>query len=185
VPSAGVRDVNNADDLAVSVALYDYVHGASALEFAENIAADVFRAAGVRLQWVNPCSDPIVPSAYVGVLSNDMANNAPVTGFALGSASPLSMRAYVFFDRISAHALTHHMHPNKFLGFVIAHELGHIMLQRHGHSTAGIMSDHLELELVRMKALAFVESDARSLREYARVHGTAPSGKQPSLAARR
>lgn len=173
--------VSPAEAPVITAALYDYVGEDTALAIAQRIASDVFHAAGVRLDWVNPCVEPVVPTVYVNVLPDAMAKYASVSDLAIGSALVSSHRAYVFFDRVSARALERRVHPNKLLGFAIAHELGHIMLPDRAHAAEGIMTDHLDFELVRMKALAFTRQQGRQLREYAR----AAAEPRSALAARR
>lgn len=171
-------------NLVITAALYDYVREPSALAFAERIATEVFHRAGIALIWVDPCTQPVAPMLYVNVLPDAMANKAPVTDLAMGSALTASKRSYVFFERVSANALAHRLHPNKLLGFVIAHELGHLTLPDGGH-TSGVMADHLDLERVRMKGLAFTPTQAKRLAEYARTNGTPRTIRQTDLSARR
>jgi hypothetical protein len=71
------------------------------------------------------------------VLLNDVfAGNGHVLGFAIPSAS----RVYVHYGRIHALARRHRVPPGWFLGVVFAHELGHVLLPRAGHSTGGIIA---------------------------------------------
>jgi hypothetical protein len=50
------------------------------------------------------------------------------------------------------------------LGHVIAHELGHLLLQRATHSAAGLMRATLDLRLAQQGRLLFTAPEAQAIR---------------------
>jgi hypothetical protein len=127
--------------------VYDYAHvPASTLVEAEREATRIYQAAGVSVAWV-PVSDTSQKAwsrhLQVVFLSREMSaqkieldNVGPRT---MGQASRSAGRAYVFYDRAVEQA--HRYAPNvaTMIGWVIAHEVGHLLLPESGHSDVGIM----------------------------------------------
>lgn len=81
--------------------------------------------------------DPV----YVVVLDEAAADRL-IAGDArrLGFALPAAHRVYVHFDRVHVVARSHGVDPGWFLGAVIAHEIGHVLLQGAAHADAGLMA---------------------------------------------
>jgi len=76
--------------------------------------------------------------------------------------------AYAFYDRIGAAAQQYRTDVSKLLGYVMAHELGHILLAEGSHSPTGIMSarwGHFKLDLVAETFLRFTKEQAESIRK--------------------
>ena len=130
---------------------------------AERTATGIFKKAGVESGWVYPAlPSPGKPanSVYKGafplshiqvtILPSLMSNrlglpyNLPddVMGLAPGSG-PERQSVYVFYDRVEAFAVKHiadtHADAAQILGHVIAHEIGHLLLNDQTHSATGIM----------------------------------------------
>ena len=104
-------------------------------------AAAVVRASGIQTEWtVGRESDQRALDARFTVI---VMAEAPARlhswrgADVLGQAVPSLGRAYVYFDRISRRVSTHRT-IGDILGDVIAHELGHLLLDG-GHAPAGIM----------------------------------------------
>lgn len=155
------------------VAVYDYIGVESEILFAERITTQVFREVGIAVRWVDPCGTvPRIPTAYVNIVPNSMAQSTGLSQQVMGAAIPPAGRAFVFYDRVATTALARHQHPNKLLGFVIAHELGHVMLPSKVHPTGGLMAGILDLQLVRMKALTFTSKQVALMKAYLRVHAS-------------
>jgi hypothetical protein len=130
---------------------------------AERTATGIFKKAGVESKWVNPAlpsEGKQANSVYKGsfplwhiqvtILPGLMSNrlglpyNLPddVMGLAPGSG-PERQSVYVFYDRVEAFAVKHiadtHADAAQILGHVIAHEIGHLLLNDQTHSATGIM----------------------------------------------
>jgi hypothetical protein len=146
----------------LSVAVYDYVGARAEIEFAQRIAAERFARASIGIDWV-PCS-PTPLGAYVNVLSTEMATRIPLAPGALGFSWYGTRTANVAYGRIARTAVMGRITPAHLLGFVMAHEIAHLLLPSSAHSPKSLMADNFDLELVRMNALEFNRLQARSMR---------------------
>jgi hypothetical protein len=82
----------------------------------------------------------------------------------------LDRPGYAFYGRIEASAERHRTDVAKVLGYVIAHELGHILLARGTHSSAGIMNGRwgqFQMDLVADSLLRFTIEQAKLIRSSA------------------
>src|SRR5262245_20582194 len=114
----------------------------------------VFQAARVEIAWVEGRLPAASGSHAVAgpsrPLSVTLANNLEArthgaTGCALGLVVPELTSAYVFYNRIIETSLLHPIDVRVVLGRVIAHEIGHLLLQPVNHSRYGIMRADLDL----------------------------------------
>jgi hypothetical protein len=161
---------------------------------AERVAAAIFRKAGVASCWVE--ADDVSESqnsdlvdqngtslshVYVSILSQSLAQfhlSKNAMGLAPGSG-PNRNFAYVFYDRVKELALKQvtarlngtisaHATASQILGGVIAHEIGHILLNLPSHSNIGIMRgdwDLNTLQYVAYGSLLFTMQQAEIIRE--------------------
>ena len=60
--------------------------------------------------------------------------------------------AFIFFERVQGLCAVERLSPSVILGYVMAHELGHMVLGRRSHSPSGIM-----MEIILKDALAQAE----------------------------
>ena len=75
--------------------------------------------------------------------------------------------AYACYGRIEALAKRGGIDAAKVLGIVMAHEIGHLLLGRGAHSSAGIMSGRwgkFEMDLVVVGLLGFTKEQADLIR---------------------
>jgi len=128
---------------------------------AERTATGIFKKAGVESRWVDlPSEGKPANSVYKGsfplshiqvtILPSLMSNRLglpyklpdDVMGLAPGSG-PERQSVYVFYDRVAALAVKHiadtHADAAQILGHVVAHEIGHLLLNVETHSDTGIM----------------------------------------------
>lgn len=137
------------------------------LAAARTRARFIFADAGVRAVFIKDRA-PSLESGHTRiqlvVVSGAVADGL-VRGDAqrLGFAIPLASRAYVHYDRIHALARAHKVQPGWFLGVVIAHEAGHILLPRTGHADAGMMAAALSPD--PKSPPEFTREEARWLRD--------------------
>ena len=106
---------------------------------AEMEAARIYHAAGITIVW-DECACSQVPSPttvmlrlsprFPGSVRQENLGYAP-TGDEGGSL------AIIFYDRVEA--MTPGESPSRVLGYAIAHEIGHLLLGRNAHSSAGLM----------------------------------------------
>jgi hypothetical protein len=151
---AGAAPQREVRDLTVAVALYAAVDPKTMTE-AEGIASEVYRRAGIEIQWVEPSSYEGAATLYVNVLSQDMAAPFYVSDETVGFAIPGSRAANVIYERIRQIARRRHVASGLLLGYVIAHELGHLLLPAHSHSSSGLMRPDLDMERAATKKLRF------------------------------
>lgn len=142
---------------------------------AQAVATGIYAAAGVKIIWIEPAAVPRPSSAFrlaVSILPtaslSGRSQSAAVLGTAPGvNGSAPAKIAYAFYDRAEEFARVRGLSTATTVGCVIAHEIGHLLLGRHSHSSAGLMravwGQH---EVLGMAAgvLTFNESEARALR---------------------
>jgi hypothetical protein len=139
----------HAADLGQPIVLYvyDYAHiPAEQLARAECEATRIYRAAGVPIVWVSGSDapgEPVARSLRVMILSREMSElkigQDAVGEKTVGQASRATGRAYIFYDRVVERAERYAPGVETMLGWVMAHEVGHLMLPEPGHSDVGIM----------------------------------------------
>ena len=125
----------------------------SDLDAAEAAAARTFRLAGIRTVWRSGKDKaPRIEGAMylrVLILSREMATKKIVSDGVgdgvLAQAAKGCGRAYIFSHRVAALAKRNQRSLGDVLGWVIAHELGHLLLPENSHSPTGIMSAAIDL----------------------------------------
>lgn len=154
------------DPRRLAVAVYDYAGVEPAtLAAAERIAGDVYLRAGIEIEWVEPDGFEDAATLYVNLLSKDMAS--PFFGLkeTVGFATPGSLTANAIYDRVREIAHERRLPCGVMLGYVIAHELGHLLLPAHSHSDSGLMRANLDVELAAEKKLRFTSDQAALILE--------------------
>lgn len=145
------------------VGVYDYAEvPGDILVHAEQEAAEIFRRAGIRLQWVDcpvsrqqveklrsSCAQAEASGAhFLKILPQSMTARHSGSLHSFGYAVPPHF-AYLFADRAQALAKHGQYLLYVIMGLVIAHELGHLILGEEMHSAAGIMREDLDLKDLR------------------------------------
>jgi hypothetical protein len=161
---AGAAPQQEARDLTVAVALYADVDPKTMKE-AERVASDVYRRAGIEIQWVEPSTYEGATRLYVNVLSQEMAAPYYASDETVGFAIPGSRAANVIYERIRQAARRRHVASGLLLGYVIAHELGHLLLPAHSHSSSGLMRPDIDMELAATKKLRFTAHQVALIQE--------------------
>ncbi len=178
------------DASAIRVAVYDYA-GVPPQQLAESQAhvSRLFDAIGVEILWstISPRrrlperGKPLGSQLTIVVLSSAMARRMIVAGDVMGLApasveSPGSL-AYVFYDRVADLARANAAPATDFLGLVIAHEMGHLLLPVGSHSAEGLMRGRwhaAELRRQQPERLQFTREQAEQIRGRLRGAGDAP-----------
>lgn len=147
---------------AVTIQIHDYWHVSSqSLTRAREIVTGMYERIGVRTEWLgivqqrewhpgSPRPDSIsrMPIAQVTliILTPKMAARAHVEEGALGFAAVptegMGRIAYAIYDRVRDTAARAAMNEDDLLGFVMAHEIAHLMLPRGSHADGGLMRGH-------------------------------------------
>jgi len=162
--AAGAAPQGEMRDLIVAVARYTDVDPQTMRE-AEHIAGEVYRRAGIEIQWVEPSTHEGATKLYVNVLSQDMVEPLYVSDETVGFAIPGSRAANVIYERIRQIARRRHVASGLLLGYVIAHELGHLLLPAHSHSSSGLMRPDLDMELAATRKLRFTADQVALIQE--------------------
>jgi hypothetical protein len=131
---------------------------AGVLAEAEQQAALVYHAAGVRAVWTDGHASTAEPDGAfhvdVVLLSKEQVVEKcqleEIAEQVFGRAARPDRRAYIFYNRIFDHARLTRSSVARLLGAVIAHEVGHLLLPAFSHSTIGIMRAHWEGRLVHV-----------------------------------
>jgi hypothetical protein len=108
-------------------------------------AASIFTKVGVTIVWCKPqclASELVKPSIFVRLefVPGRTELSSTLPGTVLGSATSSrvpSMR--VFYDDVRAVAERRQVPPEVLTAYVIAHELGHLLLGDHAHTASGLM----------------------------------------------
>jgi hypothetical protein len=95
-----------------------------------------------------------------------------VSDYTLGFAESGTQDATVLYDRVKKFARRYRVNRGVMLGYVIAHELGHLLLPPNSHSVAGVMRGMIDLQLASARHLRFTpEQGALILRKLAAQSG--------------
>jgi hypothetical protein len=151
IPVSTIRILvtNNDDHLSARV-----------LRNGQEAAARIYRAAGIRIEWVDRIASelPMVVAIPPPGGAERLRIGVNAMGYTFRTADPgPGGRALVFFDRVERQALASRIDTVQLLGAVIAHEIGHMLL-RNAHMPTGLMrglwTDH-EFALISMGFLRF------------------------------
>jgi hypothetical protein len=136
---------------------------------AQSETARSYAALGVRLVWNDPGAS--LPHLAMLIVSSLTSASAKCATEALGAAPAANQGtgrlAYAFYAPIEASAQRYRIDVAKVLGIVMAHELGHLLLAREPHSSAGIMSGRwgqFEMELIAAGLLSFTKDEGDFIR---------------------
>jgi len=165
----GVRPLSADDhddrELAVTIQIHDYSHVSSgSLTRARAIVTAMYERIGVRTEWMGVIQQRVgqqgparrdeisrIPIAQVTliILTAKMAARGHVSEGALGFAAVpeegMGRIAYAIYDRVRDTAARAAMNEDDLLGFVMAHEIAHLMLPRGAHAEGGLMRGHWDV----------------------------------------
>jgi hypothetical protein len=156
--SAGMAQDRASDEPTLRVLIVNEAHvPRDVLASAEQDAAAIFEAAGVRIVWVpgdpehagdDPDFDVAVTfsaSAVPSAIARTVPNNT--LGFTVidrTHAGLLAQFVWVRYDQVDRYALQRQVQISRLCGLVMAHEIGHTLLTA-GHSDRGLMRRTWEL----------------------------------------
>jgi hypothetical protein len=171
----------------ITIQIHDYSRlPADSLSSATAIVTRMYERIGVRINWVGvvrwegghasferreETSHPAIARLTMIILNPKMAARgrvAPdVLGFAAVADEGMGSIAYAIYDRVRSVALEVPANEADLLGFVMAHEIGHLLLPRGSHSGAGLMRsnwDVRDLGRVDLQNLQFSTEQASQIR---------------------
>lgn len=173
---AASSQVQNSE---VTVLVYDNAGaGAAGVDQAGHEVERIYRAAGIRLQWID-CSHANsaaksacrVTSARNQLVLHIMheGKNTSDTVYGVAFIGPEGWGKYadIFFDRVRQGRRESGADMAQLLGAVAAHEIGHLLLGSHSHTWVGVMTPVWQgqtLRAVNMGTLFFTPEQALAMR---------------------
>ena len=133
------------------------------LEESRDEVTRIFADAGLLVRWTDTAPRFIV-HIFPQVLGYAGATS-PVMGVAQRRANGSLVR--VFFKQVHDFARVYHVDLSTMLAYVIAHEVGHLLLPGYGHSPTGLMQagwDRALLHDAATGSLTFTEAQAARIR---------------------
>ena len=136
-------------------------------------AARIYRQLGVALTWHSDSARGGVQAFSVQLIIQDKLRPAPVRtervvmGVALAPGRECRGTVYLFNDQVAEFSSSRGIRSALAMGTVIAHEIGHVLLQRKGHAPEGLMRAVLnggDWERAAMGLLLFAPDDAAIIR---------------------
>ena len=133
---------------------------AAVLERSQHEVTRIFAEAGLDVEWTETG-----PRFTVQVVTSALGYStaaSTVMGVALRTSSGAT--AQVFFNQVQDFAHRWRVDVSRLLAYVIAHEVGHLLLPRMPHSATGVMKADWDTDLVRQAAagsLTFTESQVK------------------------
>ena len=136
---------------------------AQTVEQCQDELTRIFGDAGLTLRWTE-----LTPRFTVHIVSQVLGYgraSSPVMGVALRSAN--GSTAQIFFRQVQDFARAYHMNVSTMLAYVIAHEIGHLLLPGAPHSPTGLMQAEWDKALVQnasRRSLTFTDTQAARIR---------------------
>ncbi len=143
---------------------------------AELMAAQMFRAAGVELEWRRDLDPRVCPARSIQITVGQNTSPNVYPGVLAYAVPDGSKRIQVFFDRIEKFQLTQ---PTILLAHVLVHEITHILQGVSRHSETGVMKAQWETadyNNMTRKPLPFTPTDIELIRR-GLERGAAPAAE--------
>ena len=167
-----------ADEVGVTVHVENYASvPAGEWAMAQREVEEIYRAAGIALQWAGPLRVPMDEVPRDGIrrvalvlahIREPFAGSEQDTAEVLGRAVPAISRAWIFVNRVAEMTKFGSIDARRLLARVVAHELGHVLLESRAHAPYGIMRAGLELSEVGFNR--FTGEHAALMRDGIRRH---------------
>ena len=183
----------------ITVFVFDHAHvNPLVLKEADDEAGRVLRKAGVEINWVQcakrldgqgGCPTDLRPTELALDIFPNASTRSHISPTALGFAlargrGPFASEAVVFYDRV-ANLSSATISPSLMLGYAMAHEIGHLLLENGRHSMRGIMQPrwrHAQMVEAAQGLLMFLKEESGLIRENVqRRHQTMPNPQLASL----
>jgi hypothetical protein len=179
----------------ITVLVYDYVHVSHAtLAAAEREANKILGAAGARAAWIECLDQPLTLDAKHLCLKGWTAQ-IPGLRFISGSnkfqdaefaSTAIPVLSTIYYDKIARRAHRDNADAGLpvFLGCIVAHELGHILLGDPVHSPTGIMQPqwgHPQIHQALTGNLLFTRQQATRIQAQARLLASLRPTSDPVL----
>jgi hypothetical protein len=133
------------------------------LKDSQDEVARIFAEAGRGVEWTE--TGPRFTVQIVTRALGYARASSPVMGVAL--RKPDGATAQIFFEQVQAFARTRHVDVSTLLAYVIAHEVGHLLLPHMPHSATGLMKADWDRAVVReltAGSLTFTDAQVKRIR---------------------
>jgi hypothetical protein len=155
-----------AQELSIVLSLRDYSGlPESVLLDARAHVADIFDRAGVKTMWRDNAQFTVI--ILSAAMAGPLHQAAERLGFTPITRDGAGRVAYVLEARVNAAARVYRVHESVILAVVIAHELGHLLLPPHAHSSIGLMRaawNESDFFNAKRRNLLFAGREARLIR---------------------
>lgn len=148
------------------------------MRLAQDVAGEVYRDAGVEIAWADDDCQSENGVFAVNITSRDMAG-VLVSDHTLGFAESGTPNATVLYDQVMKFARRYHINRGVMLGYVIAHELGHLLLPPRSHSAAGVMREMIDLHLASARQLRFTPEQSALIAGRVTAHPAYTAAARP------
>jgi hypothetical protein len=129
-----------AENLAIVINTFEHTKmPADVLESAKEEATRIYAALRIELVWTTESSGRDIHLAIRVTDAAVKGASRSAMGIALRNGNGRSM-VLVFLSRVETFARYHNKPVAQILGYVVAHEMGHLLLPDRSHSMSGIMT---------------------------------------------
>jgi hypothetical protein len=162
-PNEQLRSAEPARQNVVNVYVENIPGVPWTMERAKATTAHIYSAIGVKLIWADLHQEHAASQDGTIVVKFSTATPVHVRPRALAQSFPYEgTHAQVFYDRVGQ-TVTPSLFPT-LLGYVLAHEIGHLLEGTNGHSDRGVMKacwDARDYDLMARELLTFTDLDVR------------------------
>lgn len=133
------------------------------LEESQDEVTRIFARAGLTVRWTD--TGPRFTVQVVPQVLGYARAGSPVMGVAIRNGN--SAKVHIFFKQVQDFARAHRVDSSSVLAYVIAHEIGHLLLPGTAHSPTGLMQAQWDRALVHNAgtgSLTFTEAQAARIR---------------------
>jgi hypothetical protein len=138
---------------------------AAILKRSQDEVARIFSDVGLGVKWTETG-----PRFTVQMTTRSPEySGAEPTVMGVASRTPTGATAQIFFNQVQTFAVRSHVDVGRLLAYVIAHEIGHLLLPQMRHSLTGLMKADWDSDLVREAAtgsLTFTGSQIKRLHAF-------------------
>ena len=150
------------------------------LRDSQKAATAIFTRIRVQLAWTDECSracknlTPSTGASAIPDIAVEIVAHAPDSfkEESLAMALPYAdsgVRVVIFYDRVAPYLRNHHAPAETILGYVLAHEIAHVLQGVARHSDSGVMRARwtdLDYQWMSKGALRFATEDVQLIRHH-------------------
>ena len=153
-------------DLQITVVVYnDAAVPALVIESAKEIAARIYRDAGVAIMWKDRGAPATgATELFVRIVRRSLNLPGEDFGIAFVGGDGHGVQADIFYSGIEQLRNNTTANPAQIMGHVMAHELGHLLLGMNSHSSSGLMQAHWTDQQLRLMSKGILKFDKRQSR---------------------